>query len=107
MSAEEVIKKTWKMTSGIYFSGRPRFEETRQVPGYSQVSAAGLALPDAPSSWPQESLKAAPAAPGQATLPVPESMASFSLQQHPRAGSATPTLSSCSTVRTASESSFS
>uniref|UniRef100_H3CWX0 Endothelial PAS domain protein 1b n=1 Tax=Tetraodon nigroviridis TaxID=99883 RepID=H3CWX0_TETNG len=80
--------------------GRPQFEETRQEAGYSQVSAAGMALPDAPS-WSHESLKPAPAASLKTTLPAPENMSSmpatFTMQQHPRAGSATPSLSSCST----------
>lgn len=87
-----------------------RFEEARQPPGYSQVSAAGMALPDAPS-WCHESVKPAPAASVTATLPVPENMSSmpatFTMQQqHPRAGSATPSLSSCSTVRAGSKSSL-
>lgn len=93
-----------------FFLGRPQFEEARQAPGYGQVSAAGMALPDAPS-WSNESLKPAPAAAAaaKASLPGPKDMnkmaAAFTMQQHPRAGSATPSLSSCSTVRTGSESS--
>ncbi|XP_056903035.1 endothelial PAS domain-containing protein 1b [Takifugu flavidus] len=79
---------------------RPQFEETRQAPGYGQVSAAGMALPDVPS-WSNESLKPAPAAPAKGPLPLPKDMsnmaAAFTMQQHPRTGSATPSLSSCST----------
>uniref|UniRef100_A0A3Q3W5P4 Uncharacterized protein n=1 Tax=Mola mola TaxID=94237 RepID=A0A3Q3W5P4_MOLML len=69
--------------------GRPQFEEP-QAAGYSRVSGAAMALPGA-ASWASESHKPAPVAPGQAPAPA------FSVQQNPPAGSATPSLSSCST----------
>nr|XP_046258938.1 endothelial PAS domain-containing protein 1b isoform X2 [Scatophagus argus] len=80
--------------------GRPQFEEPQQPAGYSQVSAPGLA-PPGPPSWSGESHKPAPAASGQTPGPVPRDMANmaapFTAQQNPPTGSATPSLSSCST----------
>uniref|UniRef100_A0A3B4X6V2 Endothelial PAS domain protein 1b n=1 Tax=Seriola lalandi dorsalis TaxID=1841481 RepID=A0A3B4X6V2_SERLL len=73
--------------------GRPQFE----------VSAAAAMLPPGPPSWASESHKAAPPASGQtaAPVPVPGDMANmagtFTVQQNPPPGSATPSLSSCST----------
>lgn len=97
-----VFTNLGKITSRYLFLARPQFEETRKAPGYGQVSAAGMALPDAPT-WSNDSLKPAPAGPVKAPLPVPKDLsnmaAAFTRQQHPGAGSATPSLSSCSTVR--------
>lgn len=58
-------------------TGRPQFEESQTPAGYSQVSATGQIPKDVAS------MKAA-----------------FTVQQNPPTGSATPSLSSCSTVRT-------
>lgn len=55
-------------------TGRPQFEESQTPAGYSQVSATGQDV---------ASMKTA-----------------FTVQQNPPTGSATPSLSSCSTVRT-------
>ncbi|XP_070833300.1 endothelial PAS domain-containing protein 1b [Chaetodon trifascialis] len=80
--------------------GRPQFEEPQQPAGYSQVSAAAMA-PPGPPAWASESHKPAPPASGQTPAPVPRDMANmagtFIVQQNPPAGSATPSLSSCST----------
>lgn len=103
-----LLKELGENNIRYLFLARPQFEETRQAPGYGQVSAAGMALPDVPS-WSNESLKPAPAAPAKGPLPLPKDMSSmaaaFTMQQHARTGSATPSLSSCSTVRTESQSS--
>ncbi|XP_078144831.1 endothelial PAS domain-containing protein 1b [Centroberyx gerrardi] len=78
--------------------GRPQFEEPQQPPAYAQVSAASMP-PPGPPSWASESHKSAP--PGPAPPPVPGDMANmagtFSVPQNPPPGSATPSLSSCST----------
>lgn len=88
------------------FSGHPQFEEPQQPAGYSQVSAAVMAPPGAPS-WASESHKPAPPASGQSPGPLPNDVANmattFTVQQNPPTGSATPSLSSCSTVRTRRE----
>lgn len=88
------------------FPGHPQFEEPQQPVAYSQVSAAAMALPGAPS-WASESHKPAPPASGQSPGPLPKDVANlataFTVQQNPPTGSATPSLSSCSTVRTKDE----
>lgn len=73
---------------------RPQFEEPQQPAGYTTVSAAAMP-PPGPPSWASESHKPAPPASG------PRDMANmagaFTVQQNPQPGSATPSLSSCST----------
>ncbi|XP_028278819.1 endothelial PAS domain-containing protein 1b [Parambassis ranga] len=80
--------------------GRSQFDEPQQPAAYSQVSASAMP-PPGPPSWASESHKPAPAASGQTPAPVPgdvTKMASqFTMQQNPPPGSATPSLSSCST----------
>ncbi|KAM3605982.1 uncharacterized protein V6R79_008475 [Siganus canaliculatus] len=80
--------------------GRPPFDEPQPPAGYSQVPAAAMA-PPGPPSWASESHKPAPPASGQAPGPAPRDVANmasaFTVQQKPPAGSATPSLSSCST----------
>uniref|UniRef100_A0A3Q3LJ34 Endothelial PAS domain protein 1b n=1 Tax=Mastacembelus armatus TaxID=205130 RepID=A0A3Q3LJ34_9TELE len=80
--------------------GRPPFEEPQQPPGYTQVSAAAM-LPPGPPSWASESHKLAPSSSGKIPGPVPGDIANmagtFTVQQNPPPGSATPSLSSCST----------
>ncbi|XP_018516288.1 endothelial PAS domain-containing protein 1b [Lates calcarifer] len=70
--------------------GRPQFD----------VQGAAM-LPPGPPSWASESHKPAPPASGQTPAPVPGDMANmagtFTVQQNPPPGSATPSLSSCST----------
>lgn len=114
MTAEKAdwktITTTTIITSGVSFVGRPQFEESRQAPGYSQASAAAMALPDTPP-WSNGSLPPASAAAVKAPLPVPKDIGNMApaftmhQQHHPLSGSATPTLSSCSTVRAGSQSS--
>lgn len=76
-----------------------QFEEPQQ-PAYSQVSASAMA-PPGPSSWASESHKSASNASGPPTAAPGDvgKMAggSFTVQQNPPPGSATPSLSSCST----------
>ncbi|KAK5854374.1 hypothetical protein PBY51_015448 [Eleginops maclovinus] len=73
---------------------RPAFQEPQQPVGYTQVSAAVMP-PPGPPSWASESHKPAPPA------PLPREMANmarpFTVQQNSLSGSATPSLSSCST----------
>ncbi|KAM9344515.1 endothelial PAS domain-containing protein 1b isoform 2-T2 [Symphorus nematophorus] len=80
---------------------RPQFEEPQQPAGYTQVSAAAAMPPPGPPTWASESHKPAPPASGQTPAPVPRDMgkmpAAFTVQQNPPTGSATPSLSSCST----------
>lgn len=80
--------------------GRSQFEEPQQPAGYTQASAAAMP-PPGPPSWASESHKPAPPASGQTTVPVPRDMANlagaFTVQQNQPTGSATPSLSSCST----------
>lgn len=73
--------------------GCPQFEEPQQPAGYSQVSATAMA-PPGPPSWASESHKPAPPASGQTAAKM---AAPFTVQQNPPTGSATPSLSSCST----------
>lgn len=77
-------------------AGCSQFEEPQQPAGYSQVSATAMA-PPGPPSWASESHKPAPPASGQTAAKM---VAPFTVQQNPPTGSATPSLSSCSTVRT-------
>uniref|UniRef100_A0A3Q3CZK9 Endothelial PAS domain protein 1b n=1 Tax=Haplochromis burtoni TaxID=8153 RepID=A0A3Q3CZK9_HAPBU len=78
---------------------RVQFEEPKQ-PAYSQVSASAMA-PPGPPSWASESHKSASNASGPPTAAPGDvgKMAggSFTVQQNPPPGSATPSLSSCST----------
>lgn len=80
--------------------GRPHFDESQQPAAYNQVSAATMP-PPGPPAWASESHKPAPPASGQTPAPVPGDMANmaatFTVQQKPPPGSATPSLSSCST----------
>ncbi|XP_042338268.1 endothelial PAS domain-containing protein 1-like [Plectropomus leopardus] len=73
---------------------RPQFDESQQPAGYTQTSAAAMP-PPGPPSWAGESHKLAPPA------SLPRDMANmsgtFTVQQNPPPGSATPSLSSCST----------
>lgn len=84
----------------FFLADGPQFEEPQQPAGYTQVSAAAMP-PPGPTSWTSESHKPAPPA------SVPRDMANmagaFTVQQNPPPGSATPSLSSCSTVRTRRE----
>uniref|UniRef100_A0A671WVS7 Endothelial PAS domain protein 1b n=1 Tax=Sparus aurata TaxID=8175 RepID=A0A671WVS7_SPAAU len=73
--------------------GCSQFEEPQQPAGYSQVSATAMA-PPGPPSWASESHKPAPPASGQTAAKM---AAPFTVQQNPPTGSATPSLSSCST----------
>ncbi|CAN9499562.1 unnamed protein product [Ophioblennius macclurei] len=77
--------------------GRSQFEEPQQPTAYPQVPASG---PARPPSWGSESHKPSAVANIQAP-PVPGDVASmagtFSARQNPPPGSATPSLSSCST----------
>ncbi|KAL3971718.1 helicase SRCAP [Sarotherodon galilaeus] len=79
---------------------RVQFEEPQQ-PAYSQVSASAMA-PLGPPSWTSESHKSASNASGQTPTPAPGDVGkmaggAFTVQQNPPPGSATPSLSSCST----------
>ncbi|XP_030603414.1 endothelial PAS domain-containing protein 1b isoform X1 [Archocentrus centrarchus] len=78
---------------------RVQYEEPRQ-PAYSQVSASAMA-PPGPLSWASESHKSASTAsgksPAQAPGDVGKMVGAFTVQQNPPPGSATPSLSSCST----------
>ncbi|XP_031171946.1 endothelial PAS domain-containing protein 1b [Sander lucioperca] len=73
---------------------RPPFEEPQQPAGYTQMSATAMP-PPGPPSWASENHKPAPPA------PVPRDMATMAgkliMQENPPPGSATPSLSSCST----------
>ncbi|XP_045897412.1 endothelial PAS domain-containing protein 1-like, partial [Micropterus dolomieu] len=79
---------------------RTHFEEPQQPAGYAQAPAASMPPPD-PPSWASESHKLAPPSSGQISAPVPRDMvtmaSTFTVQQNPPPGSATPSLSSCST----------
>ncbi|KAM7408281.1 hypothetical protein PAMA_002135 [Pampus argenteus] len=76
------------------------FEEPQQPAVYNQVSKASM-TPLGPPSWASESHKPTPPASGQSPAPVPGDMANiggtFTMQQKQPSGSATPSLSSCST----------
>ncbi|KAM7385222.1 hypothetical protein PAMP_001316 [Pampus punctatissimus] len=80
--------------------GHSHFEEPQQPAVYNQVSTATM-TPLGPPSWATESHKPTPPASGQSPAPVPGDMANiggtFTVQQKPPSGSATPSLSSCST----------
>ncbi|KAM6916682.1 endothelial PAS domain-containing protein 1b [Xenentodon cancila] len=73
--------------------GCPQFDEHKQPAAFTPVSASSIP-PPGPSSWASESHNPAPAA-------VPGEMANmagaFTVQQNQPPGSATPSLSSCST----------
>ncbi|XP_038159058.1 endothelial PAS domain-containing protein 1b [Cyprinodon tularosa] len=71
--------------------GRPEFEESQQPAPFPSVSSSSMP-PPGPSSWTGESQKPAPAA-GD----MPLRAGAFTMQQKPPPGSATPSLSSCST----------
>lgn len=90
-------------------AGHPEFSEPQQPAGYTQVSAEAM-LPPGPPSWASENHKPAPPASGQTPAPVPGDMANiaspFTVQQNLPPGSATPSLSSCSTVRMRREGEF-
>lgn len=90
-------------TKDSFPSGRPEFEESQQPAPFPSVSASSMP-PPGPSSWTGESQKPAPAAAAaQTPASVPGDMplraGAFTMQQKPPPGSATPSLSSCSTVR--------
>ncbi|KAM6922625.1 endothelial PAS domain-containing protein 1b isoform 2-T2 [Lycodopsis pacificus] len=72
----------------------PQFEEPQQPAGYTQVSAAAVP-PPGPTSWASESHKPAP--PASVPRDVTNMAGAFTVQQNPPPGSATPSLSSCST----------
>lgn len=98
-------------TSCLALSGHTHFDKHQPPAGYGQVPKAAAAMPPpgAPS-WASESHQAGPPPagpppPAQAAGSTPQEMASmaaaFSVQQQPPpASSATPSLSSCSTVST-------
>ncbi|XP_013883256.1 endothelial PAS domain-containing protein 1 isoform X2 [Austrofundulus limnaeus] len=72
--------------------GPPQFEESQQAAEFTPSSSMP---PPGPPSWPSESHKhtsAASAVPGDVA-----NRASFTMQRNPPSGSATPSLSSCST----------
>ncbi|XP_054456254.1 endothelial PAS domain-containing protein 1-like isoform X2 [Anoplopoma fimbria] len=73
---------------------RPQFEEPQPPAGYPQVSAAAMP-PPGPTSWASESHK--PALPPSIPRDMANMAAAFTVQQNPPPGSATPSLSSCST----------
>ncbi|XP_037829359.1 endothelial PAS domain-containing protein 1b [Kryptolebias marmoratus] len=77
--------------------GRPHFKDSQQPAAFTSSSSMP---PPGPSSWPSESHRLAAAASAQTLSAVPVDMtnrASFTVQQNPQSGSATPSLSSCST----------
>ncbi|KAM4607841.1 endothelial PAS domain-containing protein 1b [Polymixia lowei] len=78
--------------------GRSQFEESQKPAAYTQMSTSSMP-PPGPPSWASETLKSAP--PASAPAPSPGDVANlagtFSVPQHPLPGSATPSLSSCST----------
>ncbi|XP_047459073.1 endothelial PAS domain-containing protein 1b [Mugil cephalus] len=80
--------------------GRTQFNESQQPAAYAHVSASAMP-PPGPPSWASESHKPAPPTTGQTPAAVPGDMANmattFTMQQNPPPGSATPSLSSCST----------
>ncbi|XP_030012792.1 endothelial PAS domain-containing protein 1-like isoform X1 [Sphaeramia orbicularis] len=80
--------------------GRPDFEEPQQPAGFSQVSGAVMP-PPGPPSWSSESHNLNPSVSSQTLGAGPGDMAkmagTFTIQQKPPPGSATPSLSSCST----------
>ncbi|XP_033500871.1 endothelial PAS domain-containing protein 1b isoform X1 [Epinephelus lanceolatus] len=73
---------------------RPQFEEPQQPAGYTQASSAAMP-PPGPPSWTSESHKPAPAT--SAPRDMTNMAGTFTVQQNPPPGSATPSLSSCST----------
>uniref|UniRef100_UPI0037E7D4BF endothelial PAS domain-containing protein 1b n=1 Tax=Semicossyphus pulcher TaxID=241346 RepID=UPI0037E7D4BF len=79
---------------------RTQFEEPQQPAGYIPVSAAAMP-PPGPPSWASESQQPAPPLSCQTRAPALRDMAkmasTFTVQQNPTPGSATPSLSSCST----------
>ncbi|XP_068590533.1 endothelial PAS domain-containing protein 1b [Cebidichthys violaceus] len=72
----------------------PQFEEPQQPAGYTQVSAAAMP-PPGPTSWAGESHKPAP--PASLSRDVANVAGAFTVRQNPPPGSATPSLSGCST----------
>ncbi|XP_056147773.1 endothelial PAS domain-containing protein 1b isoform X2 [Lampris incognitus] len=78
--------------------GHPGFEDSQQPPAYTQLSASSMP-PPGPPSWSGDSHKSGPSAP--ASTPALGDMANmagtFTMPQNPPPGSATPSLSSCST----------
>ncbi|MED6231873.1 hypothetical protein ATANTOWER_012100 [Ataeniobius toweri] len=80
--------------------GHPEFEESQQPAPFTPVSSSSVP-PPGPSSWTSENQKPAPAATAQTPASVsgdmPNRASAFSVQQKPPPGSATPSLSSCST----------
>ncbi|XP_041865491.1 endothelial PAS domain-containing protein 1b [Melanotaenia boesemani] len=74
-----------------------QFDKPQQQAAFTPVSAPSMP-PPGPPSWASESHKPAPAAAAQATAAAAGDMASaFTVQQNSPPGSATPSLSSCST----------
>lgn len=80
--------------------GNPEFEESQQPAPFTPVSSSSMP-PPGPSSWTSESQKPAPGATAQTPASVSGDMSNrvgaFTVQQKPPPGSATPSLSSCST----------
>ncbi|XP_074532592.1 endothelial PAS domain-containing protein 1b [Halichoeres trimaculatus] len=76
----------------------PQYEEPKQPTGY--IPAAAMP-PPGPPSWASESHQPAPSVSCQTPAPAQRDMANmastFTVQQNPPPGSATPSLSSCST----------
>lgn len=84
------------------FLGNPEFEESQQPAPFTPVSSSSMP-PPGPSTWTSESQKPAPGATSQTPASVSGDISNragaFTVQQKPPPGSATPSLSSCSTVR--------
>uniref|UniRef100_A0A7N6ACJ6 Endothelial PAS domain protein 1b n=1 Tax=Anabas testudineus TaxID=64144 RepID=A0A7N6ACJ6_ANATE len=78
--------------------GHPEFDEPQQPAGYTQVSTEAM-LPPGPPSWASKSHKPVPPASGQTPAPgdITNMASPFTVQQNLPPGSATPSLSSCST----------
>ncbi|NP_001296843.1 endothelial PAS domain-containing protein 1b [Fundulus heteroclitus] len=80
--------------------GHPELEKSQHPAPFTPVSSASM-HPSGPPSWTSESRKPAPAptaqTPASASGDVPNRAGAFTVQQNPPPGSATPSLSSCST----------
>ncbi|KAM4730221.1 endothelial PAS domain-containing protein 1b [Anableps anableps] len=78
--------------------GRPEFEESQQAAQFTPVSSSPMP-PPGPSSWTSESQKPTPAPTALPSVSgdIPNRAGAFTVQQKPPPGSATPSLSSCST----------
>lgn len=86
----------------LFTLDRTDFEESQQPAPFTPVSSSPMP-PPGPACWTIESQKPAPVATAQTLAPAPgdapNRARAFTVQQKPPPGSATPSLSSCSTVR--------